>query len=833
MFRSLLFESSSVRGLPCFGLCLVLGLGLAANLQAQTETETILHNFVPEPFGANPVAQLIADASGNLYGTTSSGGLYNNGVVFELMHDANGRWSQKVLYTFSGLSEDYYSSRLLLDSAGNLYGTFAYTETSCGLVYQLSPSPRGNWTYSSIHSFSCSLDSTDGQSPSSGLTMDKAGNLYGVTADGGTYDGGSFEGGTVYELTPGANGTWSEQILYNFGSQDPGGYQPRYELVLDSSGDIFGVTTLGGDNNCNTDLAAKSLTTGCGTAFEFTQSNGAWSENVLYTFPAIGVGTLYWGATSGLTIESSGNLYSAIPNSLYELQPASQGEWTYITLPSPSGSATGPLVADNAGNLYGETYANPSNATIFELKNGSGGWSLSTIYTFSGLSASLNLTNGLAIDAKGELFGTSYNSSNSNDNGAVFELARSAGGTWKEGTIFQFPVVDGSYPNGDLVADSEGNLYGVASAGVINQYGGVVFRLSPLTAGKWKYDVLYNFAQSGAGGAINPFGGVVFDAAGNLYGVAGGGIYGPYGDGTVYKLSPTSSGYWNETTLYSFGSFPTDGTGPVGGLVIDQAGNLYGVTSYGGSQSSCGCYGGTVFELSPEAGATWKEVILHSFQGGRDGALPRSKLIMDRVGSLYGTTFEGGSTNCPYGEGCGTVFELTPGSNGTWNESILHRFTGTDGAYPEAGLVVDASGNLYGTTSNDGPGYYGTVFKLSPNGSGNWTEMPVYSFNGGINGGGPEGDLSFDATGNLYGTTYGNGSAPCIPPSPVDCGTVFRLTPTSGEWTYSTVHRFGSSLGDGVRPQSGVYVDGNGNLFTMTAKGPGSGPGGTVVEIKP
>jgi uncharacterized repeat protein (TIGR03803 family) len=829
MLRSLLYQFSSAHSLRRAGSCLVLALAFAATLRAQTET--VLHDFVPEPFGANPYAQLIADASGNLYGTTASGGVYNNGVVFELKHDANGRWSQKVLYTFSGLPEVNQLSRLLLDSAGNLYGIIASTDTSCGVVYRLSPSASGSWTYTNLYSFNC--NSTDGESPSSGLTMDRAGNLYGVTAYGGAYDGGSYEGGIVYELTRAANGTWSEQILYNFGSQDPGGYQPQTELVFDSAGNIFGVTTLGGDNNCNTDLASKSLTTGCGAVFELTQSNGAWSESVLYTFttPA-GYGNWgYFGPITGLTMDSRSNLYGSTTYSFYELQPNSPGSWTYVSLAPP---VYGPLLMDKHGNFYGDSsQGGNGNGFVFELQNASGVWTLNTIYTFPSPNVYLDPFGGLVMDANGHLFGTTYRSYIANDNGAVFELIPSAGGTWTEGTIFQFPVVDGSYPNGDLVADSEGNLYGVASAGLINQYGGVVFRLSPRAGGNWKYDILYDFAQSSTGGAMNPLGGVVFDAAGNLYGVAGGGIYGPYGDGTVYKLSPTSSGYWNETTLYSFGGFPTDGIGPVGGLVIDQAGNLYGVTSYGGSQSSCGCYGGTVFELSPEAGATWKEVILHSFQGKRDGALPRAKLVMDRFGNLYGTTFEGGSANCSYAVGCGTVFELTPGSNGAWSESIIHRFTGTDGEYPEAALAQDVAGNLYGTTSNGGAFYSGTVFKLSPNGAGNWTETPLYSFNGGINGGQPEGDLNFDAAGNLYGTTSWGGSGPCIPPSPLNCGTIFKLTPTSGEWTFSTVHRFGGSLGDGTRPQSGVYIDGSGSLFTMTTTGPGSGPGGTVVEIKP
>jgi hypothetical protein len=825
MLRFLLVQSLSAHFLLRAALCLALAFAFAATVHAQTET--FLHDFVPEPFGANPAAQLIADAAGNLYGTTGSGGVNNDGVVFELMHEANGAWSQKVLYAFSGAGN---LSRLLLDSAGNLYGTISSTGLGCGAVYRLSPSGTNTWTYKNLYSFIC--NSTDGEFPSSGLTMDKAGNLYGVTADGGIYDGGFFEGGTVYELNPSANGAWSEQILYNFGPQDPGGYQPEYELVLDSSGDIFGVTTLGADNNCNDGESPKTIPTGCGAVFELTQSNGVWSENVLYAFTApAGYGDWEnYGPTMGLTMDSAGNLYGSDVYSFYELQPNSQGPWTFVSLAPAVNGANGPLLIDKQGNFYADASEEGiGNSIVFELQNGSGGWTLSTIYTFPSGSYYLSPSAGLAMDASGDLFGTTYRSYSSNDSGGVFELIPSAAGTWSEGTIYQFPITDGSYPMGDLIADSQGNLFGTAAGGAINQYGGLVFRLSPLAGGKWKYDILYNFAQST--GAINPFGGLVFDAAGNLYGVAGGGTY---SYGTVYELSPTSSGYWNETTLYSFGSFPTDGEGPAPGLAIDQNGNLYGTTASRGSRSSsCECWGGTVFELSPETGGSWKETILYSFQGGNDGSEPLAKLIMDRSGNLYGTTAEsGGKQLCE--NGCGIVFELIPGANGTWTESILHAFTRPEGGYSDAGLVFDAAGNLYGTTSSYGPFNNGTVFKLSPNGSGGWTESTVYGFIGGGKGGQPAADLSFDTAGNLYGTTYAGGGTICNPGSTLGCGTMFELTPASGgEWTFNMIHEFGINLADGAKPQSGVYIDGSGNLFTMTTAGPGPAPGGMVVEIKP
>ncbi len=817
-------SSSLARSLGRAVACCLLAL--ASSAAAAQAKATTLHAFESEPFGANPVSQLIADAAGNLYGSTEWGGAYNRGVVFELERNANGRTSSKVLYTFSDLYEDDPPSRLVVDSAGNLYGTIQYTESvGCGVVFRLSPSTTGEWTYTNIYSFVC--DSEDGQAPSSGLTPDRYGNLYGVTSAGGAYGDG-----TVYELTPSANGTWTEQVLYSFGSQSADGLQPQFEPVLDSAGDIFGITTYGGDDNCN----PYQRPFGCGTIFELTQSSGIWHETVLHT------NNIYPGA--GLTMDSAGNLYGSDEYSLYELQASSGGSWTYASLPQPGGWVSGPLVVDKAGHLYGETTngGNSGNGTIFALENSPSGVALSTIYTFPAPNVTLDPFGGLVLDADGVLYGTTYRSYDQGHNGSIFALTPSSGGTWNERTLYQFPIVDGYDPIGDLIADSAGNLYGVAQGGPSANSYGIVFRLTPVSGGRWQYEILYEFLSTSSSSPASPSGGLVFDSAGNLYGVTGGGSGGIWGYGTVYELSPSSTGYWKETTLYSFGSFKTDGNSPHGKLVFDRAGNLYGTTELGGlTRDTCFCYGfGTVFELSPQGDGTWQERTLFSFSGGRDGDGPDAGLIIDQSGNLYGTTFGGGNgSGCEFS--CGVVFKLAPAAGGSgWTESVLFNFNSTTGGWPEAGLIQDSAGNLYGTTAYWGPDYFGSVFELSPNISGRWTETTLHSFTGQGDGGEPYADLSFDIAGNLYGTTFVGGNTTCYPFASSGCGTVFKLTPSSaGDWAFSTLHAFGSSPADGINPQSGVYIDGSGNLFTTTIAGPGltpsgyDGTGGTIAEIKP
>jgi uncharacterized repeat protein (TIGR03803 family) len=330
------------------------------------------------------------------------------------------------------------------------------------------------------------------------------------------------------------------------------------------------------------------------------------------------------------------------------------------------------------------------------------------------------------------------------------------------------------------------------------------------------FTVLHSFA-GGSDGA-NPQGSLTKDTAGNLYGTTsqGGGTgCSGYGCGTVFKLAPDDI----ETVLYAF-TGGSDGANPGGRLSKDTAGNLYGITGSGGVIADCGGYGcGTVFRLAPDG----TETVLHAFTGGSDGAYPGGRLIWDAAGNLYGTTFEGGNTDCR----CGIVFELAP--DGT--ETVLHAFTDMhgDGAYPEAGVIMDSAGNLYGTTALGGirtGGGGGTVFELATDGS----KKVLHVFHPKT--GWMPGALIMDSDGNFYGTTFYGGRAGCYHDS--GCGTVFELAP---DGTETVLHIF-TGGSDGAHSSSALIRYNAGNLYGTTQSGGGGCPTpvsgcGTVFEVAP
>ena len=250
-----------------------------------------------------------------------------------------------------------------------------------------------------------------------------------------------------------------------------------------------------------------------------------------------------------------------------------------------------------------------------------------------------------------------------------------------------------------------------------------------------------------------------------------------------------------------------DGEQPYGPMISDAAGNLYGTTEFGGSQKL-----GTVFKLAPGSGGTWTETVLYNFSEGTDGGQPQAGLVMDASGNLYGTTTAGGDPTCLSIHGfCGVVFKLTANSDGTWSESALVNFTGSNGLDPEAGLTFDNVGNLYGTAIRGGQYGYGIVFQLSPNSDGTWTENILYSFN--QNEAAPNSQLVFDSAGNLYGTTNAGGVKAC---DGFGCGTVFKLTQSGGTWSTQILLALNGK--SGANPL-GVVFDLAGNLYGAAANG--------------
>lgn len=384
------------------------------------------------------------------------------------------------------------------------------------------------------------------------------------------------------------------------------------------------------------------------------------------------------------------------------------------------------------------------------------------IHAFTGGGDGANPYSGLTMNGAENFYGTTAGS----DNGSVFNL-RSIGSGWLLMPLINFGLSGPSMPASKVTIGPDGALYGTTFYGGLfgedcNNYScGTVFKLQPPSRScgsvscPWTLTIVYEFQPSPDGG--NPWGEVVFDGAGNMYGTT---AYGGTGNcsngiesgcGVVYKLSPAGSG-WTETILYNFSG--NDGEQPTSGLIFDASGNLYGVTGEGGNYN-----GGVVYELSPSWSGGWTETVLHSLQVN-DGFDPIGSLIMDASGNLYGTAQDGGPA------GGGTAFELS--QPGTWTFQVLYAFLGNKGT-PQAPLALDSAGNLYGVGFGDAG--YGNVFRLMP-ANGSWIKTDLHSFQG-SDGLWPNGGLVLDSSGNLYGTTSNGGGGPCYE----GCGVVWEITP--------------------------------------------------------
>jgi len=393
--------------------------------------------------------------------------------------------------------------------------------------------------------------------------------------------------------------------------------------------------------------------------------------------------------------------------------------------------------------------------------------------------------------------------------------------------LHNFLAKPGEFPNSGLIIGPDGGFYGTTGMSGGSQcfpLCGAVFEIKQTSTG-WQYHIVHNFRGPNHDGE-SPIGPLLFDNVGNLYGTTSAvnstGCFTRHTDcGTVFKLSPTSKGGWEETILYRF-TGRADGAWPAGNLVLDSAGNLYGYTLGGGNGKRCSQVCGVVYELSPGASG-WTEAVLHTFTGGSDGYTPRG-LTPDTSGNLLGVAESGGTANSNCEAGCGTVFKLTPAAGG-WSLSVIYSFSGgSDGGYPISPLVFDTQGNLFGTTLLGGsvqcPNECGTVFELSPNGSG-WNFSDVYSFSG-PDGADPQGIL-FDSAGNLFGAASG-GKTTC------GCGVLFELVPGSGNWTETVLYTF-NGKSDGQFPNP-VIQDGAGHLFGTTANG-GLDNFGTIFKFAP
>ncbi len=325
------------------------------------------------------------------------------------------------------------------------------------------------------------------------------------------------------------------------------------------------------------------------------------------------------------------------------------------------------------------------------------------------------------------------------------------------------------------------------------------------SAGAQTETLLYNFcSQPNCTDGFNPEAGLTADGAGNFYGTTN---QGGLGFGTVFELSPNGVGGYDETVLYAFTGGPDGGYPVFVYLLLDSAGNLYGTTAFGGASGS-----GVVFELSP-AGGVWTETVLYSFDGS--SGKPWNGLIMDSADNLYGFTTELNPGQSP-DENPGSVYELSRNGNGGWTEQVLYSVD--MGGWP--GLVMDASGNIYGAD------YDQHIFELTPNGQGGWNATNIFTFKG-ANGLNPYGTPVIDRAGNLYGTTAAGGLG--------GNGTVWKLSPGNKGWEEKILHNF-AAVREGITPVAGIVLDAHGNIYGTTVYGgtmsgeEGTGQG-TVYEL--
>jgi uncharacterized repeat protein (TIGR03803 family) len=400
----------------------------------------------------------------------------------------------------------------------------------------------------------------------------------------------------------------TQTTIYNFQNKATGA-NPESGVIADAAGNLYGTTAFGG--------SCTLTKQGCGIVFELSpSSSGGWTETVLHTFAA---GTTDgYQPQAGLVFDSNGNLYG-----------------------TTAGGGTGTACSEGCG-------------TIFELQPQSGGgWLESILYNFTNGSDGASPTGNLVLDADGNIYGTNLGGSNSD--GTVFELTST--GTFT--TIFTFATGQGRWPGSGVIFDSAGDLYGTTMIGgdVSGTWGcanfsgcGVVFKLTPSSTG-WRYSQIYVF--HGPGGA-RPFGGLVFDAAGNLYGTTLNGGTPTYpGSGTVFELTPTTTGApWKETLLHAF-TAGSDGGYPQATLAIDPAGTLFGITP--GAKTPA--VPSTAFRLSPASGGGWQFQVLTTLSAG-SGFFVTAPPYRNAAGDMFSTSYGGGSTLC--NGGCGFVYELSP-----------------------------------------------------------------------------------------------------------------------------------------------------------------------------
>ena len=397
-----------------------------------------------------------------------------------------------------------------------------------------------------------------------------------------------------------------------------------------------------------------------------------------------------------------------------------------------------------------------------------------------------------------------------------------AGQTYKVLHSFGAPG-DGFSPTGSVIFDAQGNLYGETYDGPVStqclgQGCGTVYELKPNGDGTWSESLLHVF--HGIDGAY-PAENLAKDSHGNLYGVVGCTTTPPYCgayDGGIFQLASQSDGTYTFSIIQRFAPHGTSGYG-IGWLTVVPDNNIYGVLEGGGTSDR-----GVSFVLRQSAGGIWSQVITQNF-GPYTGPLastPYGPIAIDANGNVFGSTWYGGSNQV------GAVYELSPHGPLHWVQTVLYNFTPPN---PQPnGVTLGPDGSLYGTTQGNGSDQHGTVYRLTPNGDGTWTYALLYSFQGGPDGAGPFGAVTFDSAGNMYGVTVEGGYAGC---EYGGCGTIYKLTRSGNQWIKSTMYRFEGGT-QGYEPVGQLTLDAAGNIYGVADFGGAYGQfNGLIYEFTP
>lgn len=688
----------------------------------RTGSYTVLHQFNGQD-GSGPQAELLQASDGALYGTTSGGGANGLGTVIKLNLDGSGF---VVLHSFSAADGIKPNGGLLEGREdGMLYGTTSTggpINTNGGTAFSVNKNGSG-------FAVLCNFDGNAGGEPNQGLVEGVDGALYGTTAAGGSY-----LRGTIFRIQRNGAG---QTVLYNFRGTNGDGGDPIGRLMQGSDGALYGTTEYGGFQG--TGVLGRL---GNGTIYKIGTNGSGYQR--LHSFATSGNEGYF--PQAGLTQGSDGLLYGVAfqggtnsRGTVFKLSTSGTSFSVLYHFGSGAGDGTNPegLIQGNDSLLYGMTVNGgiQGAGTAFRLNTNGLGENIFHQFINPDGGDGINPQATLAMDSSGTWYGTTPGGG-SNGSGTVFKMNQSGSGYM---ILYSFGATngDGTNPQGGVVRGRDGFLYGTTYYGGTNGQG-AVFRIG--TNGG-SYQILRHFGRTNDGN--NPAAGLVQGSDGYLYGTTVQG--GASGQGTVFKLSTSGSGY---TNLYSFAGSPTDGANPEAGVLQGADARLYGTTAQGGAN-----YEGTVFTMDTN-GCSYS-TLYHFNNVPGDGSQPEAGLMQGSNGMLFGTTYYGGTN------GQGTIFTLNTNGNGY---AVLYHFGNVpgDGINPQ-GLSMDGGGNLYGATYWGGTNGFGAVFKLATNGY-----TVLYNFTGGADGANPQAGLTLGMGGSLFGTASRGGD--------MGYGAIFQLS---------------------------------------------------------